>query len=40
MRAFGGQQERRGQPDVLEFVPKQDLDRAQQQIEKLQRENE
>ena len=36
MRASGGQQERRGQPDVLEFVRKQELDRKQQQIEQQQ----
>jgi transposase len=40
MRTSGGQQERRGQPDVVEFVPKQELDRARQQIEKQGREIE
>src|SRR3989454_11210087 len=34
MKASGGQQQRRGQPDVMEFVPKPELERAQQQIEK------
>jgi transposase len=40
MRASGGQQERRRQPDVLEFVRKQELDRKQQQIEEQQRKIE
>jgi len=40
MRASGGQQESRGQPDVLEFVRKQELDRKQQQIEQQQRKIE
>jgi len=47
MKASGGQQQRRGQPDVMEFVPKPELERAQQQIEKqkleierLQQEND
>ena len=39
MKAPGGQQ-RREQPDVIEFVPKPELERAQQQIEKQQREIE
>src|SRR3989441_1258638 len=34
MKAPGGQQQRRGQPDVIEFIPKSELERAQQQIEK------
>lgn len=40
MRASGSQQERREQPDVIEFVRKEELDQAQQQIEKQQREIE
>ncbi len=40
MRASGGQQERRRQPEVLEFVRQQELDRRQQQIEQQQREIE
>jgi transposase len=40
MKAFGGQPQRREQPDVIEFVPKPELERAQQQIEKQQREIE
>src|SRR2546425_9506265 len=47
MKAPGGQQQRRGQPDVIEFIPKSELERAQQQIEKqkldierLQQEND
>jgi len=40
MRASGGQQEHKEQPDVIDLVPKHKLDRAEQQIEKLQRENE
>jgi transposase len=40
MTASGGQQKQKGQPDVIEFVPKPELDRAEQQIEQLQRENE
>ena len=47
MRAAGCPQEQRGQPDPIEFVPKQELDRAKQQIERqrrdiarLQQENE
>jgi len=40
MRASGDQQERRGQPDAIEFVPKQELDQAHQQIERQQREIE
>src|SRR5216683_2738986 len=38
MRASGSQQKRGEQPDAIEFVPKQEWDRAQQQIEKQQRE--
>ena len=34
MKAPGVQQQRKGQPDVIEFVPKLELERAQQQIEK------
>ena len=34
MKAPGVQQQRKGQPDVIEFVPKPELERAQQQIEK------
>ena len=30
MRAAGGQQERRGQPDPIEFVPKQGLEQAKE----------
>lgn len=40
MRASGGQQERNEQPDVIEFVPKRKLDRAEEQIAKQQREIE
>jgi transposase len=40
MRASGGQQERKKQPDVIDFVPKRELDRAEQQIAKQQREIE
>ena len=40
MKASGGQQRGRGQPDPIEFVPKRELDGAQQQIEKQQREIE
>ena len=40
MKAPGGQQQRRERPDVMEFVPKPELERAQQQIEKQQREIE
>jgi len=40
MKAPAGQQQRRGQPDIIEFVPRPDLERAQQQIEKQQREIE
>lgn len=40
MRGAGGQQERKEQPDVIEFVPKRELDRAEQQIAKQQREIE
>lgn len=38
MRACGGQPKPRGQTDPIEFVPKPELDRAQEQIEKQQRE--
>ena len=40
MRVSGDQQERVKQPDPIEFVPKQELDRAEQQIKKQQREIE
>ena len=40
MRASGGQQGGKQQPDVIEFVPKQELERAQREIEKQQREIE
>ena len=40
MKVPGGQQQRTGQPDVIEFVPKPELERAQQLIEKQQREIE
>ena len=40
MRVSGDQQERGKQPDPIEFVPKQELDRAEQQIKKQQREIE
>ena len=40
MRVSGDQQERGKQPDPIEFVPKQELDRAEQQIQKQQREIE
>lgn len=40
MKVPGGQQARRGQRDVIEFVPKPELERAQQQIEKQQRQIE
>ena len=40
MRAAGGQQERRGQPDAIEFVPKQELEQAERQIERQRREIE
>lgn len=40
MRTAGGQQERRGQPDPIEFVPKQELEQAEQQIERQRREIE
>jgi transposase len=40
MKASGGQQDRKKQPDVMEFVPKHELDRAKQQIEEQQREIE
>jgi transposase len=40
MRTAGGQQERRGQPDPIEFVPKQELKQAEQQIERQRREIE
>jgi transposase len=38
MRSSGDQRERRGQPDPIDFVPAQELDRAQKQIERQQRE--
>ena len=40
MIASGGQRDRRGQPEVLDFVPKQELDWKQQQIEQRQRKIE
>jgi len=40
MRLAAGQRQERGQPDPIEFVPKQELDRAEQQIEKQRREIE
>jgi len=40
MRTAGGRQERRGQPDPIEFVPKQELEQAERQIERQQREIE
>ena len=40
MKVPGGQQQRKAQPDVVEFVPKPELERAQQLIEKQQREIE
>ena len=40
MRASGGQPGGKQQPDVIEFVPKQELERAQREIEKQQREIE
>jgi transposase len=40
MRASGGQQEHKRHPDVIEYVPKQELDQAEQQIEKQRREIE
>src|SRR5499427_9711590 len=40
MRAAGGEQERRGQADPIEFVPKQELEQAEQQIERQRREIE
>ena len=40
MRVSGHQQQRKEQAGCIEFVPKQELDRAEQQIEKQQREIE
>lgn len=40
MRASGNQRERRRQPDPIDFVRTQELDRARQQIERQQREIE
>ena len=40
MRASGDQRERRRQPDPIDFVPAQELDRAKKQIERQQREIE
>jgi len=40
MRAAGGGQERRGQPDPIEFVPKQELEEAERRIERQHREIE
>lgn len=40
MRVAGGQQQPGGPPDAIEFVPKHELDRAEQQIEKQRREIE
>ena len=40
MRASRGQQEHKEQPDVIDLVPKHELDRAEQEIEKLQREKD
>jgi len=47
MRASGRKQERKDQPDLVDFVPKRELDRAEQEIarqereiERLRRENE
>jgi transposase len=40
MRASGGQPKRTGQPDVIELVPKPELDRAQREIAEQQREIE
>jgi len=40
MRASGNQRERQGQSGDIEFVPKRELDRAEQQIERQQREME
>src|SRR5438876_8946334 len=40
MRASGSQQGGKQQPDVIDFVPKQELERAQREIEKQQREIE
>ena len=40
MRVSGHQQQRKEQAGCIEFVPKQELDRAEQQIEKQQREME
>jgi transposase len=38
MRPDGGQAKGKRQPDPIEFVPKQELDRAQEQVEKQRRE--
>jgi len=38
MRPGGGQAKGKRQPDPIEFVPKQELDRAQEQVEKQRRE--
>ncbi len=40
MRASGGQQQRKEQPELIEFVRQQELDRAQQQIKEQQRKIE
>ena len=40
MRAAEGRQERRGQPDPIEFVPTQELEQAERQIQRQQREIE
>jgi len=40
MRAAGGQQERTRPPDVIELIPKWELDRAEQEIERQRREIE
>ena len=40
MRVVGGQQKQGGQPDPIEFVPKQELEEAERQIERQRREIE
>src|SRR5215471_18655579 len=40
MRVAGGQQKQSGQPDPIEFVPKQELEQAERRIERQQREIE
>ena len=40
MRISGGQREPKQRPETIEFVPKKELDRAQEQVERLHRDNE